>query len=89
MTTKIGEKFRVTLPARVRKQFRLEIGDPLEIIVTGEAILLKPKKLIDASQQYFWTPEWQARERQVTEDYRKGRYKAAKDTEEFFRKLNR
>ena len=88
MTTKIGEKFRVTLPPNVREQFHLAIGDPLEVVLTDEGIMLKPKKLVDASQAYFWTPEWQAKEHQVSEDFKKGRVDSAKEAKEFFRKLN-
>jgi hypothetical protein len=33
----------------------------------GDHLILVPKKLIDKSQAYFWTREWQAAEREAQE----------------------
>lgn len=38
-------------------------------------------------QAWFWTPEWQAREREVDEDLRHGRYKVFLTDEEFMEYL--
>ena len=37
----------------------------LEAELVEEGILLRVRKVIDASQAWFWTPEWQAREREA------------------------
>jgi hypothetical protein len=34
---------------------------------------MAPKKIINADQAWFWSPEWQAGEREVKEDIRKSR----------------
>lgn len=65
----------------------LEEGDPVEMEVTEEGILIRPKKEIDATQAWFWTPEWQAGEAEATEDGRLGRYDVYDDTESFLRAL--
>lgn len=38
-------------------------------------IVLTPKKLVDASQAYFWTEEWQKGERKADADIKAGRVK--------------
>ena len=50
---------QVTLPADVRASAHAAIGDVFVAEVQDDAIVLRPKKLVDAAQAYFWTPEWQ------------------------------
>jgi len=70
--TTLRAKGQVTLPEEIRKAARLEEGDLLEAEITADGILLRPQKLIDATQAWFWTPEWQAGEREVDADRRAG-----------------
>lgn len=69
----IRAKGQVTLPAAVRAAAHLQEGDPVEIEVTADGILLRPKRLIDADQAWFWTAEWQAGEREASADIAAGR----------------
>jgi AbrB family looped-hinge helix DNA binding protein len=42
----VKKKGQTTIPARIRKKFKIEEGTHLEVIETNEGILLKPKKSI-------------------------------------------
>ena len=49
-------------------------------------ILLRPSRLMDADETFFYTPEWQAAEREADENIRFGRtyrFKNAEDTIDF------
>jgi len=59
MTTTVREKGQITIPAEVRRAAHLEEGDPVEVEIVEEGILLRPRKVIDATQAWFWTPAWQ------------------------------
>jgi antitoxin PrlF len=65
-------KGQVTLPDEVRKAANLHEGDLIEVEVTesGE-VILRPLATVDRSQAWFWTPEWQAGEREATEQGRR------------------
>ncbi|MEJ7766084.1 MAG: AbrB/MazE/SpoVT family DNA-binding domain-containing protein [Acidimicrobiales bacterium] len=63
--TTLRAKGQLTLPEEVRAAARLEEGDLLEAEVTAEGILLRPQKVIDATQAWFWKPEWQTGEREA------------------------
>jgi len=76
-------KGQVTLPEEIRTAARLEEGDLLEVVMTEEGILLRPQKLIDASQAWFWTPEWQAGEREADADLAAGRGEVFQSEETF------
>ena len=67
------ERGQLTIPAEIRAAARLDHGDPIEVELTEEGILLRPKKVIDPTQAWFWTPEWQAKEREADEDLAAGR----------------
>ena len=69
----IRAKGQVTIPQDVREAAHLKEGDPVEIEITADGILLRPQKLIDASQAWFWTREWQQGEREASDDIRAGR----------------
>lgn len=84
----IRSKGQITLPQEVREAAHLEEGDPVEIEIVPEGILLRPQKVIDASQAWFWTPNWQARERAATEDILAGRVETFKSDEEFLASLD-
>jgi hypothetical protein len=67
----------------------LEEGDPLEVELTEDGILLRPQKLIDASQAWFWTTGWQAGERAADADRAAGRTEAFASGDEFLAALER
>jgi AbrB family looped-hinge helix DNA binding protein len=81
-STIVRKKGSVTIPAAIRKAARLDEGDVVEVEITADGILLRPKKLIDATQAWFWTPEWQAREREADEDIAAGRFDRYESDEE-------
>ena len=77
----------MTIPAAVREAARIEEGDPIEVEVVADGILLRPMKVIDATQAWFWTPEWQEGERQADEDLAAGRFDRYESDEEFLAAL--
>lgn len=71
--TTLRAKGQLTLPEDIRSAARLEEGDLLEAEITPDGILLRPQKLIDATQAWFWNPTWQAGEREADADRAAGR----------------
>ncbi len=85
--TKVTRNGQITLPASVRRMTNLEQGDYIAVSVEGDTILLTPKRLIDKSQAYFWTEEWQRGEIEATEDIRAGRTSEFADVEDLIASL--
>ena len=73
LLTKVTRHGQVTLPAAIRRLLHIEEGDYVEMRVAEDSVVLTPKKLIDKSQAYYWTPEWQAAEQEADEDIAAGR----------------
>ncbi len=81
--TTLRAKGQVTIPDEVRRAARLEEGDLLDAELTPEGILLRPRKVIDATQAWFWMPAWQDGERKADEDLAAGRVEQFDSGEEF------
>ena len=61
----------------------LHEGEPLNVRVTEDGILLARAEEPDPDQWWFWTPEWQAKEREADEDLAAGRFTRYSSDEEF------
>jgi AbrB family looped-hinge helix DNA binding protein len=85
--TKVTRHGQVTLPASVRRSLRLQEGDYVEVRISGDDIILTPKKLIDASQAYFWTLSWQDAEQEADEDIEAGRVREFDNVDEVIASL--
>ncbi len=85
MKVKLGEAGQIKLPGKVRQALRLKSGDTLEVQVIDGHIFLHP--LRDPEQAWFWTPEWQAKEREADEDFQAGRYKSFAKAEDLIKDL--
>lgn len=65
---------QINLPASVRRQANLEAGDTIEVTVEQDgSIRLTPKLIIDRSQAYFWSRQWQEGEQEAQADIENGR----------------
>jgi antitoxin MazE len=62
---KISPQRQVRIPKRVMQKLSIDIGDFVEVDIQENEIVLKPRKLIDPSQGWYWTKEWQKMESEV------------------------
>ncbi len=70
---KISPQGQVRIPKSVLESLKIMEGDYLEVDVEGGQIVLKPRKLIDPLQGWFWTKEWQAEEGKADKDIQNGK----------------
>lgn len=89
MLTRLREKNQLTLPAEVVRDAHVGPGDYFDVETTEDGILLRPKKVIDAAQAWFWTPEWQAGEREASADIAAGRLTVHESDDAFLASLDR
>ncbi len=85
---RVRSKGQMTLPDRIRREARLDEGDYVEVSMQGDAIVLRPKKVIEASQAWFWDARWQSGEREASSDIVEGRTTAFDSDEDFLESLD-
>ena len=84
---KVTRNGQITIPAAIRKALSIKEGDHIEVRVADDRVILIPKQLVDKSQAYFWTEEWQAAEREVDEDIGAGRVAVFESVDELLADL--
>ena len=67
----IRVNFELTLPPKLKK--KIAPGDFFRAEFVGSELVLRPVDAIDPTQAWFWTPEWQEKERAADDDIRAGR----------------
>lgn len=87
--SKIQRSFQVTIPTELRKKLDLKVGDIVLIEDHEDGILLKPQSLIDRSQAWFWSKEWQEEEKKIDKDFGKGDVKISNSVDEFLEDLHK
>lgn len=84
---KLQKNYNVTIPKRIREIFHLQLGDFIRFVVRKDGILMQPNKLVDSTQAYFWTKEWQENELKAEKDIKTGRVSKTKNMKELLKKL--
>ena len=82
-TARIGPKHQITIPEEIFEQMGLQPGEFLDVQVRGDALYLVPQKLVPRDQAWFWSKEWQEREREadkaISEGELSGPFESADD----------
>jgi bifunctional DNA-binding transcriptional regulator/antitoxin component of YhaV-PrlF toxin-antitoxin module len=83
----IGAKNQITIPHRISKALRLKKGDLIFMCLVDRRIEMIPARLIPKDQLWFWTPEWQRKEREADEDIAQGRIRESASVDELLKDL--
>jgi AbrB family looped-hinge helix DNA binding protein len=62
---KISPQGQIRIPKAVMNTLKIEPGDYVEVDIENGHAVLRPRKLIDPSQGWYWTKEWQKTEAEV------------------------
>jgi antitoxin MazE len=85
---KVTRGGQVTIPAEMRRQAGIDIGDYIEIRLEEGHLVLVPKQWIDKDQAWFWTEAWQAAEREAEDDLRARKVKTFDTLDELIADLD-
>lgn len=70
---KIGPKHQITIPKEIFDTLRLKVGDFVETTIRDNTVVIIPQRLVPRDQEWFWTREWQEKEREADEAIKEGR----------------
>ena len=69
---KISPQGQIRIPKNIMQTLGIDIGDYVEVDIEDTKIVLNPRKLIDPTQGWYWTKEWQKMESEADEEIEKG-----------------
>ncbi len=84
---RLGSKRQLTIPQEALAKLHLREGDIFELRVLEGKMELVPMALIPRDQLWYWTPEWQAKEKEADEDIAAGRVKQFKSARKAIKAL--
>ena len=87
MITQLRQRSQITLPNDIVKKMKLQEGDNLDIEIEEDKIIIKPVIIIDRSQAWFWSKEWQKKELEVDKQKTGGKVRKASNKDDLFKKL--
>ena len=68
---KISPQGQIRIPKKIMDSLEIDNGDYVEVDTKKGYIILKPRKLIDPAQGWYWTKEWQKTEADVDKEIEK------------------
>ncbi len=84
---RVGAKHQVTIPHRISKALKLKKGDHLLMRLVDQRVEIVPATLIPKDQLWYWTREWQKKEREVDQALARGDFKEADSVVELLKEL--
>jgi antitoxin PrlF len=85
----VRAKAQLTLPPEIRAALRVREGDEVEFTITEAGdVLLRGMTSMPTDQRWFWEPEWQAGEREASEQIMAGDVEIFDDAEAMFASLD-
>ncbi|MFZ2633838.1 MAG: AbrB/MazE/SpoVT family DNA-binding domain-containing protein [Desulfosalsimonadaceae bacterium] len=69
---KISPQGQIRIPKNLMKDLHIEPGDYFEAGVENGNMVLRPRKLIDPCQQWYWSRQWREKEAEIDEEIEKG-----------------
>lgn len=70
---KVKHRGQVTIPHSLRKKLNILEGDYVKVDEVENGIMLRPIKVIDSGQEYFFTKEWQEEEACADKEIKNGK----------------
>ncbi len=66
-SVKVGLRNQVTIPKKMASRLRITPGSFVEVKEERGIIMIAPQMLVSREDAWFWSPEWQAMEREADE----------------------
>lgn len=87
MLISLKQNSQITIPKSIVEKLKLKAGDNFTIEVENDEIKLKPVLIIDRTQAWYWSEEWQDKIREADIELRSGKVKHAKDVDDLIKQL--
>ena len=65
---KISPQGQIRIPKKIMNRLNMMPGDYVEVDVEEGNAVLKPRKLVDPAQSWYWSEQWQADEAQIDKE---------------------
>ena len=86
----VGDRGRLIIPSSIREKAHIDEGTVVDVSVKDDGtVVLTPQLMIDRSQAWFWTQEWQKGERKASQEIDGGDTEVFEGEKEFQKALDK
>lgn len=89
MIVDLKQKSQVTIPGALLKKLKLNIGDKLDIKEKDGKLIITPVMVIPRDQEWYWSKEWQEKERKADEELKAGKIHSANNIDDLMEQLEK
>jgi len=89
MIVDLKQKSQVTIPSALLKKLKLNIGDKLDIKEKDGKLIITPVMVVPRDQEWYWSKEWQEKERRADEDLGAGKIHSANNIDDLMEQLEK
>jgi antitoxin MazE len=87
MLMEFKQKSQVTIPKDFVKKLNLKAGDKLDVEVEDGRLIITPVVIVPKDQAWYYSPKWQAMEREVDQQIQAGKIHTVDSKEQLFENL--
>jgi len=87
MLISLKNNSQITIPKSIVEKLKLKAGDNFTIEVENDEIKLKPVIIIDRTQAWYWSKEWQDKIKEADIELKQGKAKHTNDVDDLIRQL--
>lgn len=87
MLVDFKQKSQITIPKELVKKLNLKVGDKFDAQVKDGKLVLTPVIIVPKEQGWYYSTEWQEKEKKVDQQIKEGKFRVAESTEELFKDL--
>jgi antitoxin MazE len=87
MLIEFKQKSQVTIPKKMVDKLNLKRGDLIDISEVEGKLLLVPVATVPRDQMWFYSPEWQIGEKEVSKQLKEGKVHTSETVEKLFKDL--
>lgn len=87
MIVDLKQKSQVTIPMELVKKLNLTVGDKLDVEEKDGKLVITPVVVIPKDQVWYYSKEWQDKEKEVESQIAEGKVHQANTKEELFEGL--
>ena len=81
------QKSQITIPKELVKKLNLKVGDKLDVQVKDGKLVLTPVIIVPKEQGWYYSTEWQEKEKRVDQQIKEGKLCVAESAAELFKDL--
>jgi AbrB family looped-hinge helix DNA binding protein len=72
-SVKVGSRHQIVIPQKIARHLKIDAGSYMEASEENGAVVFRPQIMVPREDVWFWSPEWQSKEREADADFEAGR----------------